>query len=171
MKDFDYISKVRGHNISKLEIECYSKQLIKNIFDITSYTKVRKEVFISTMRPFIPYCLHKIDENTFLPLNRDYKPIGMPPGKHYKYEDYKFLFLEKDEINLNILWDNGFSFGGYGYFLYSDACTPYTHLMRYFDILSESIFLQKTDKRFIDFWNYKMTHDKDGWKRNESKLY
>lgn len=167
MKDDYFLSQFSPND--RKTIDCYSKQLIKNCFDYTSNTKVRKETFITTMRPFMPYCLHKINDDTFLPLNRDYKPLGMPAGHHYIYESYDFLFLKKHEINLDILWDNGYGFGGYGYFFYSDSCTPYESFNRYLEILQVSIFLEKTRKKFTDFWGYKFPFDKEGWKRNEWK--
>jgi hypothetical protein len=33
-----------------------------------------------------PYCLHRLEEGSWLPLNRSYKPLGGDPGGYYDYE-------------------------------------------------------------------------------------
>jgi hypothetical protein len=166
---FDTITENIGNKMKEIS---YPKKMIENIFYVSDRgceTPVRKRTFVDTMRPFIPYCLHKINEDNYLPLNRDYKPLGMPRGTHYDYEKFHFLFLKPSEINLDILWDNGFGFGGYGYYFYSDSCTPCSNFSRYIEILNISIFLEKSDKKFQHFWKYKFNLDNDGWKRNEWK--
>lgn len=151
----------------------YSKKIIENIFYINDKdctTKVRRETFLNTMKPFIPYCLIKMNEEDYLPVNRFYKPLGMPRGHHYKYEDFDFLFLKKEEIDITPLWDNGKNFGHEAFYFYSDACTPHVDFQRYIYILDASLFTRKSSKKFKDFWKYKFNLDKEGWKRNEWKL-
>ena len=147
----------------------YPKEMIKCVFDIRSMTKVRRETFIDSMRPFMPYCLTKINDSTFLPLNRDYKPIGCLGGNWYDYEKFECLFLDVNDIDLTCLWDNGVSFGRHSYFLYSDSCTPCRDLPRYYDILAHSIYKSNTGKDFNDYWEGKFSLDKDGWERNRAR--
>ena|SRR5690606_33450352 len=150
--------------------ESYSKKMIKNVFNRDYLKGVRFQVFIDTMKPFIPYALIEMGDETFLPVNRWYKPLGTPGGDYYKYEDFPHLFLKKEEVCLDLLWDNDSTLGRNGHFLYSDSSSPCNHFQRYIEILSASIFLKKTTKSFDDFWNGKFGYDKEGWERNKKKF-
>jgi hypothetical protein len=33
-----------------------------------------------------PYCIHRLEDGSWLPLNRSYKPLGGDPGGYYDYE-------------------------------------------------------------------------------------
>jgi hypothetical protein len=33
-----------------------------------------------------PYCMHRLEDGSWLPLNRSYKPLGGDPGAYYDYE-------------------------------------------------------------------------------------
>jgi hypothetical protein len=33
-----------------------------------------------------PYCIHRLEGGSWLPLNRSYKPLGGDPGRYYDYE-------------------------------------------------------------------------------------
>lgn len=52
------------------------------------------------VRQFTPYLLSRI-EDFWLPLNRDYKPLGIGNKGFVKYEDYKFLSIPDHIINKN----------------------------------------------------------------------
>jgi len=46
------------------------------------------------MRYFLPYCLHRIKGNIYLPLNRNYKPIGVTTKEWVNYENYQHLYVK-----------------------------------------------------------------------------
>lgn len=54
-------------------------------------------------RQFLPYGLFKRKDGRFLVLNREYKPMGWPPGRnqHFDYEsdDLLLLTLPADAVN------------------------------------------------------------------------
>lgn len=45
------------------------------------------------MRYFLPYCLQRIKGNVYLPLNRNYKPIGVTTKEWVEYENYQHLYV------------------------------------------------------------------------------
>jgi len=152
------------------ERDAYPKEIMKCFFNYSRFVSspARREAFLSAIKSFMPYCLRKMGENEFLPLNRDYKPIGCINGVWTKYEDYEFLFLDRDELDLSVLWEQG---GGSAYFLYSDSCNPHLKngFCRYSAILGQSIF-RKGRGNFMEFWEGKMTIDKVGWEENMKRF-
>ena len=48
----------------------------------------------NVMRYFLPYCLQRIKGNIYLPLNRDYKPIGCTSKEWVDYENYQHLYVK-----------------------------------------------------------------------------
>jgi hypothetical protein len=56
--------------------------------DITDKTKM--------LRYVLPYCFQKMSnfgKNVYLPLNRDYKPIGVISSDYVYYDEYRHLFV------------------------------------------------------------------------------
>lgn len=48
------------------------------------------------LRYFLPYCIHKISSrkgHVYLPLNREYKPIGVVSKERVDYEAFPHLFV------------------------------------------------------------------------------
>lgn len=48
------------------------------------------------LRYFLPYCIHKISSHkghVYLPLNREYKPIGVVSKERVDYEAFSHLFI------------------------------------------------------------------------------
>jgi hypothetical protein len=75
---------------------------------------------------YLPYCLKKQKDGSFIVLNRDYKPLGFNSKEHFVYEDYPISSkikgltartIEKIAYN-GVMSDEGFIF------LYNDGCIP-----------------------------------------------
>jgi hypothetical protein len=94
------------------------------------------------MRSLTLYCLVDMGNDQFLPLNRDYKPLGMNEREFVKYEEFEFLFLPRDLINFSTLWDNGISLGKHAYYTYSDFNSPCNakSFQRYRSIILSAFF-------------------------------
>ena len=96
-----------------------------------------------TLRPFLPYYFKKID-NGFLPLNRDYKPLGMVRGRFVTYDDFDYLTIPTDEISTEISnseWGYGQKTNG-DLFAFSDASSPRDAKLihRYKTVIVETVF-------------------------------
>lgn len=62
---------------------------------------------------FMPYCIQRVDvpgrKHAFLPLNRDYAPLGMRRGEHRSYEDMMpthGVYFSRDPAKLEGIWHN-----------------------------------------------------------------
>jgi len=151
--------------------ECYAKQMIKTTLErYLPTSKVRSEVYCNTMRPFHPYCLIKMNEEEYLPLNRDYKPLGLNSGDIYEYGNYPFLYIKKEELNLNVLWDNGDASRSGVWFLFSDSTCPHDNLQRYVQILRIVFFGSKEHYDFKELWGHKKRLNYEGWEFNLSRF-
>lgn len=152
----------------------YPIEIIKSCIHILEQGKP-KTTISENLRPFLPYCVSSISEGLWIPLNRDYKPLGMLRGQWFDYEKYEFLFLKQEEINFNILWDNGMDFGRTSFFLYSDIYRPYKEeLNRYIQILKLAFLSEKRNvskNEFISFWqkkDYRSNYEE--YKRNVERF-
>jgi uncharacterized protein (UPF0248 family) len=75
---------------------------------------------------YLPYCLKKQDDGSFIVLNRNHKPIGFTTNEDLVYEDYPISARIKGltekaikKIAYNgVMTDDGFIT------LYNDACIP-----------------------------------------------
>ena len=73
------------------------------------------------MRSLIVYCLMETPEG-YLPLNREYKPIGLSNYSPWvKYDQYPFLLIPKNKANVQALDNNG---GGLHHFFFDDGTFP-----------------------------------------------
>jgi len=74
---------------------------------------------------YLPYCLQKQGDGTYLVLNREYKPVGFNTNEKVRYQDYpvftrlkgigpstarKLSFSGSEDVNM--------------IFLYNDGCVP-----------------------------------------------
>ena len=92
----------------------------------------------------------------WLPLNRYYKPLGMPMDEHVDYKDFSFMYIPGSEINFDVLWDNGDALVDGCFYTYSDYNAPIDRKdnARYISIIKLSFFDEKNidQKIFLDFW-------------------
>ena len=136
----------------------------------------KKSILLSDlMRSMMLYCLCDMGNDQFLPLNRDYKPLGMVKSDFVKYEEYPFLFIPKDMIDFTLFWDNGISFGRHGYFTFADSTYPQdTKLFqRYRTIILGAFFGMSqfnTKEMFIKLWGYKQRSSREDYNLNLSKF-
>ena len=49
------------------------------------------------LRPFMPYCLHDADDQTFIWVNRDYKPLGVVTDDYVDYMQFPWLHVQAHE--------------------------------------------------------------------------
>lgn len=78
-------------------------------------------------QPFLVYCLHPMN-GKFLPLNRDYKPLGlMDCNKWAKYELYDFLLIDKELVDTSYLYNNApdFNHEMHSFFFFTDSTNPF----------------------------------------------
>lgn len=152
----------------------YPLELIKTSITFDEYTTNKKSQCNTVqMRSLRLYCLNDMGNDKWLPLNRDYKPLGLMREKWAKYEDYEFLFIPKEMINFSLLWDNGISFGSQAFYVYSDGSNPcdLKNHQRYCQIIHNTFFEVKEYLSFEKLWDYKtQTLDKDGWERNMNRI-
>lgn len=74
---------------------------------------------------YLPYCLKKQTDGSFIVLNREYKPLGFNTLTHVKYEDYpistKFKGLTEKQIT-KVAYNGKMDHDCI--FLYNDASIP-----------------------------------------------
>lgn len=76
---------------------------------------------------YLPYCLKKQEDGTYIVLNREYKPVGFNTKEHLRYEDYPVSsrLMGIGKVTAKKLSHDG-SENTENIFLYNDACVP-TH--------------------------------------------
>ena len=73
---------------------------------------------------FLPYCIEKLDDGSWVVLNRQYKPIGFNTDEFINYEDYPVSArLEIKSTHLKKISYNSDYFGKV--YLYNDGCHPF----------------------------------------------
>lgn len=89
----------------------YPLELIKSGMELIWNTRTIKAERYDPVRSFLLYFFQEMP-NGYLPLNREYKPLGVPYyGKYVKYEDFPFLIIPKEILNTNEFYDpKGFMF-------------------------------------------------------------
>lgn len=73
----------------------------------------------------LPYCLKKIENEKYVVLNREYKPLGFKTREHIVYEDYPIMIRFKrltSEMIRKISCDGNPD--KKEIFLYNDGCIP-----------------------------------------------
>lgn len=93
---------------------------------------------------YLPYCIKKIENDNYVVLNRNYKPLGFQTNENLNYNDYpittKFKGLtEKKAIELS--WNN--SPDTDNIFLYNDATNPRINKKNMQDYLKKVEMLSK----------------------------
>ena len=85
-------------------------------------------------RRWMPYTIVKLEhpdhEHCYLPLNRDYKPLGVSAQEHVDYEAYRAshaICFSSNPADFKRIWHSG------GMFLYNDGPSS---LIDYFERLS-----------------------------------
>ena len=132
-------------------------------------------LYSEQMRSLMIYCLMDMGDGNYLPLNRDYKPLGLERGEYADYKDYKFLFIPKDRINFKLLWDNGVSFGSNSHYFYSDYTYPSDKktFLRYMTIVSSAFFGEHHHDHLLMFnklWSYRNRNNDEDYINNLNKF-
>jgi hypothetical protein len=95
----------------------YPYELIKACCELVINTRKISSSRYEAIRSMLLYHLQEMPDG-YLPLNREYKPLGIPYyGKHVKYEDFPFLLIPKNEVRI------GGTLKAEGYF-FDDGCFP-----------------------------------------------
>jgi hypothetical protein len=93
--------------MSEEKRDTYIKELIKTglvlLRDTYTYSRYRNKGYLAgnefLWRSLLPYTFHMIGDS-LLPLNRDYKPLGLIGySKWAEYGDYDFLLIPLKEMN------------------------------------------------------------------------
>ena len=101
----------------------------------------------SVLRIYFPYCLEQQDDDSWVLLNRSYKPVGFNTTEFIIYEDYPVSIKLKGlgQSTLEKLSTNG-EVNGRQIFLYNDGCVPTDspeNMKVYFKKLERIIKLQQ----------------------------
>ena len=89
----------------------YAVELIDNVLgDKRSLPGGSRAIDIA--RAFMPYRIERLSDGRCLPLNRDYKPLGIRHGAWAVYESpsYASLCLEEGDLDLSLLKNGGYFF-------------------------------------------------------------
>ncbi|CAB4222470.1 hypothetical protein UFOVP1655_109 [uncultured Caudovirales phage] len=92
-----------------------------------------KEFIYGYMRVHMPYTMKKIEGNMYLPLNRDYLPLGYSTfhTEPVDYEDYSHMAINKNDFNL------------IDEYFYDDGCKPWDNIKNfkaYKQIITKTFF-------------------------------
>lgn len=94
--------------------DIYAIELLKTgilLLDITTIRPKQGFYPYNACRSMILYQLLKVDENNYLPLNRDYKPLGISRYLPWvKYDDYAFLYIPASRVDIKSLNESLFTF-------------------------------------------------------------
>lgn len=134
----------------------YVLELMKTGILFLKNAKLKPKVYNLKEDPFrslLVYNLREMKNDMWLPLNRDYIPLGLigDGWADYENEKYNHLLIHKANINFDLLWDNQPQF-----FTFSDSTYPEgKYLQRYIDIIEHAFFGNETDMTFEKAWGYK----------------
>jgi hypothetical protein len=151
------------------EYDIYPVELIKTGLNLLRLTNLKKNIHSEDPRRYLMlYCLEKMNDEYFLPLNRNYKPIGLEKG-FANYNDYSYLFIPKERIKLKNLWKNGIDGN---YFTFADSTYPDEpkYLKRYEKIINSIFFTSEDEESFEYFWGYKEKLDPKGYNENLNRF-
>ena len=98
-------------------------------------------------RFWMPYTFHPLDakKRVYLPLNRNYKPLGYTSKVMVDYEDYRpqAVIFGADPHTVKDVWTSG-----QGLYLYNDGPSSRTDYFERFErLMSRSIRLARTPSR------------------------
>lgn len=128
--------------------EIYPIELIRTgilFLDIISIRSKGGYYPYDASRSMILYALEPF-QGDYLPLNREYKPLGISKYMDYvKYEDHEFLKISKEYLELSTL--------SKGLFIFDDCTFPGNakNKKRYRDII-DNLFKNKIDFRLGTGW-------------------
>lgn len=98
--------------------EIYTIELIRTgilFLDIMSIRAIGGYYPYDASRSMVLYTLESFEDG-YLPLNREYKPLGISRYMDYvKYEDFGFLKIPKEYLDLSVLNDNLYTFNDCSY--------------------------------------------------------
>lgn len=123
--------------ISENSRKSYPVEVIKTGLEFLYKTKTIKSENQEPIRSLLVYQIIEI-KGRFLPLNREYKPIGLFGYNEWvNYENYDFLLI--DNVDIKYLKEEGCL--THGYFLFDDSTYPRTKKLkdRYRDLLYRAI--------------------------------
>ncbi len=115
--------------------DIYPIELIKTGIKVLQQARSRNEK--EAWRALIVYQIIPI-KNMLLPLGRDYKPLGLEgDDKWVNYEDYDFLLIPPDRVNIELLYADGIL--THGYYFFNDRTYPDNtkNKKRYIDLISK----------------------------------
>lgn len=95
---------------------------------------------------FLPYCLDQIGKDTYVVLNREYKPLGLITHDFVRYEDYAVQIKGITALKASKLSARG-SDDRSRIYLYNDGCKPESraeHAKAYFKRLEILLKLKTT---------------------------
>ena len=70
---------------------------------------------VKDLRPILPYAIIEVGDGKYIPVNRDYKPLGVSTDEWVEYGEYPWLHIEADEP----IAARG------SFWLFNDACPPW----------------------------------------------
>ena len=118
-----------GQNLTEKETmskdtrDIYPIELIKTGMKLLQQARFSKNEPRPPIRALIVYQIIAIQDG-FLPLGRDYKPLGLESSNGWAdYDTYPFLVIPKERVNLDH-WSGiqkGFT---HGYYLFDDSTYP-----------------------------------------------
>ncbi len=132
-------------NEYKEKRDIYPLELIKTSLYTVRFLKQRRvdTQLHEPLRTLIVYAIQKVDD-AWLPLNRDYKPIGLH-GYHEwaDYEKYPFLLIPEYKIHFDELKIQPYNIGRTEAFnFFNDSTYPdkTASVKRYIDIVKKTFF-------------------------------
>lgn len=109
------------------------------------------------LRPYLPYLIQPV-EDFWLPINRDYKPLGVRSHTTHwvDYKDYRFLAIPEELIDLshehcNKERNTKYAMADGAIFFFSDRTTPILkkEKQRYGQLIREILF-EKWNKQKVE---------------------
>ena len=125
--------------------DIYPLELIKTSLYVVKFLNQKKvnHRIHEPIRSLIVYLIEK-QGDMWLPLNRDYKPIGLHGyTDHAKYEDYPFLLIPEERINFNeFYYEQKNLNGNRAYYTFDDSTYPDNakNKNKYIDVVQKVFF-------------------------------
>lgn len=117
----------------------YAVELIKTGSMLVRDVVLRKTDLYDTCRYITCYCLIKT-KHGYLPLNRDYVPLGFHDKEYHDYDNYPFLCIPEDLIDFSLFDQKSEN----RFYFFTDKTHPRNKLLkhRYYDFVKE-VFKEK----------------------------
>jgi len=113
----------------------YAREVISSAIDQLRKSTTAK--YASRLRPWLPYVFFLLKNGRYLPVNRDYKPLGLLDGHWIKYGAFPWLEIDASLVDLSktaITPKNQFArrdpsvayvYPDHAIYLFWDACPPW----------------------------------------------